>query len=81
MSNIDEIIKDLPENLQKAIKTLCTTMYNKGIAIGAYTISDRILSILRSESNPAKAKAQVIQFIKSNKDIKKKENDKNEIHN
>ena len=56
-------------------------MYNKGIAIGAYTISDRILSILRSESNPAKAKAQVIKFIKSNKDIQQKEKETNEIHN
>lgn len=79
MSNINEIIKDLPDDLQEAIRKLCTTMCNKGIAIGAYTISDRILNILRSETNSAKAKAKVIKFIKSNKDIQEKEKNKNEV--
>ena len=80
MDKLDELLKDLPEEQREAIKTFGSTMYNKGIRIGAYTISLKILSILRTEPNPAKAKAQVIKFIKQNKDVQQKETEDNEIH-
>lgn len=54
-------------------------MYNNGFRVGAYSISSRILTLLRSESNPAKAKAKTINFIRSNNDIKKEETKDNEI--
>lgn len=73
------MIKDLPDEIQEAVKTLCTTVYNNGFRVGAYSISSRILTLLRSESNPAKAKAKTINFIRSNNDIKKEETKDNEI--
>lgn len=80
--DIDDLIKDLPKEIQEAIKTLCTTVYDRGydngLRVGAYAISDRILTLLRSETNPAKAKAKVISFICQNKDTKKKETETNE---
>ena len=50
--------------------------YNNGLRTGAYSVSSRILELLRSESNVAKAKAKVINFICQNNDIKKKETEK-----
>ncbi len=53
-------------------------MQNKGIAVGAYTISKHILDILYSEPNPAKAKAKAIQFIKQNNELRKKDGNSTE---
>ena len=70
---LDDLLLGLSDDLRKSVKDLCIIMQNKGIAIGAYTISKQILDILRNEPNSAKAKAKVIQFIKQNKEIKKEE--------
>lgn len=75
MSHISEIIKDLPKDVQDAIKQSYITVSNKGLATGALVISEKILKILRSEQNPAKAKAKAIQFITKNRELKKKENE------
>ena len=82
MKDLDDLIKDLPKEIQEAIKRLCRTVYDRGydngLRVGAYSISDRILTLLRSEVNPAKAKAKVISFICQNKDTKKEETETNE---
>lgn len=72
-NRLDNMLRDLPDDIRQSIKELCIIMQNKGITIGAYTVSKQILDILRNEPNSAKAKAKVIQFIKQNKEIKKEE--------
>ena len=68
MKDLDDLIKDLPKEIQEAIKRLCRTVYDRGydngLRVGAYSISDRILTLLRSEVNPAKAKAKAFAFAK-----------------
>lgn len=46
-----------------------TQLTEKGLAVGAYSISTIVLQKLRENKNPALAKANAIKFLMNNKNI------------
>ena len=62
-NNIDNIMKDLPDEIQKIVKEISASQYKKGLIAGAYAVSHAVLRRLSENPNPAKAVAVVKKYL------------------